>query len=44
MRHGSDTEAYKTLDALNARHALQPLPFPAPRGVPEPRLTRRCGC
>lgn len=39
VRHGSDTQAYKTLDALNARHALQPLPFPAPRGLPEPRLT-----
>ncbi len=39
VRHGSDTEVYKTLDVLNAQHALQPLPFPAPRGVPEPRLT-----
>lgn len=39
VRHGSDTQSYKTLDALNARHALQPLPFPAPRGGAEPRLT-----
>jgi len=39
VRHASDTQAYKTLDALNAQHALQPLPFPAPRGLPEPVLT-----
>ncbi len=39
VKHASDTQAYKTLDALNAQHALQPLPFPAPRGLPEPVLT-----
>ncbi len=39
VRHPSDAEAYKTLDELNARHALQPLPFPPPRGLPEPVLT-----
>ncbi len=39
VKHGSDAQAYKTLDALNARHALQPLPFPAPRDLPEPVLT-----
>ena len=39
VKHGSDAAAYRTLDALNARHALQPLPFPAPRGLPEPILT-----
>ena len=39
VKHGSDAQAYKTLDALNAQHALQPLPFPAPRGLPEPVLT-----
>jgi len=39
ITHANDSQAYKTLDALNARHALQPLPFPAPRGLPEPVLT-----
>ncbi len=38
VKHPSDNAAYKTLDALNARHALQPLPFPPPRGLPEPVL------
>jgi len=37
--HGSDTAAYKSIDALNREHKLLPMPFPAPRGVPEPRLT-----
>ncbi len=39
VAHANDSQVYKTLDALNARHALQPLPFPAPRGLPEPVLT-----
>ena len=39
VKHPSDAAAYKTLDALNAQHALQPLPFPLPRGVPEPVLS-----
>ncbi len=39
VQHANDSQNYKTLDALNAKHALQPLPFPAPRGLPEPVLT-----
>ncbi|HEY2133041.1 MAG TPA: metallophosphoesterase [Acetobacteraceae bacterium] len=39
VRHPSDNPAYKTIDALNREHKLAPLPFPAPRGLPEPRLT-----
>lgn len=39
VKHADDAQAYKTLDALNRQHALQPLPFPAPRGLPEPVLT-----
>ncbi len=38
VKHANDAQAYKTLDALNRQHALQPLPFPAPRGLPEPVL------
>jgi hypothetical protein len=39
VRHASDTPAYKLIDELNREHKIAPLPFPAPRGVPEPRLT-----
>jgi hypothetical protein len=39
VRHGSDTPAYKKIDQLNREHKIAPLPFPAPRGLPEPRLT-----
>jgi len=39
VKHPSDNPAYKEIDKLNAEHKLAPLPFPAPRGVPEPRLT-----
>ena len=39
VRHPSDGPAYKAIDALNAEHKLAPMPFPAPRGVPEPKLT-----
>ena len=39
VKHPSDNPAYKEIDKLNAAHKLAPLPFPAPRGVPEPRLT-----
>ncbi len=39
VQHSNDTQAYKTLDGLNAQHALQPIPFPPPRGDLEPRLT-----
>ena len=38
VNHPSDAQIYKELDALNAQHALQPIPFPAPRGLPEPVL------
>ncbi len=38
IRHPSDTAAYKQIDQLNAEHRLQPLPFPLPRGLPEPQL------
>jgi hypothetical protein len=37
--HASDTAAYKAIDELNKEHKLHALPFPPPRGVPEPRLT-----
>ena len=37
--HPSDSAAYAKIDALNAAHKLNPLPFPAPRGLPEPQLT-----
>src|SRR5580700_1546805 len=39
VRHASDTPAYKLIDELNREHKIAPLPFPPPRGVPEPRLT-----
>lgn len=39
VRHLSDTQAYKEIDKLNAEHKLETLPFPAPRGLPEPVLT-----
>jgi hypothetical protein len=38
-KHPSDGAAYKQIDALNRQHKLEALPFPAPRGLPEPRLT-----
>lgn len=37
--HPSDNQAYKEIDALNKAHKLFTLPFPAPRGLPEPVLT-----
>ena len=37
--HPSDAAAYRAIDALNREHKLFPLPFPPPRGGPEPRLT-----
>ncbi len=37
--HPSDSPAYAQIDALNRAHKLGPLPFPAPRGLPEPTLT-----
>jgi len=43
IKHGSDSEAYKTIDQLNKEHKLKATPFPDPRGfsdkAPEPRLT-----
>jgi hypothetical protein len=39
LKHPSDDPAYKRIDELNREHKLAPLPFPMPRGVPEPKLT-----
>src|SRR5579862_2538350 len=39
VKHPSDNAAYKQIDELNREHKIQPLPFPEPRGVPEPKLT-----
>ena len=39
VRHPSDAPAYKIIDELNREHKIAPLPFPPPRGLPEPRLT-----
>jgi len=37
--HPSDGPTYKKIDQLNAEGKIHPLPFPAPRGGVEPRLT-----
>jgi hypothetical protein len=39
IKHGSDTAAYKEIDALTRAHELKPLPFPASKGGTEPVLT-----
>jgi len=39
VSHPSDSQTYAQIDALNRAHKLGPLPFPAPRGLPEPKLT-----
>ena len=39
VKHPTDGPAYKRIDELNREHKLKPLPFPLPRGTPEPRLT-----
>ena len=39
VKHASDTAAYKAIDELNREGKIQPLPFPAPRGGVEPRIT-----
>jgi len=39
VHHASDGPAYKQIDALNREHKLAPIPFPPPRGLPEPRIT-----
>ena len=39
IKHPSDNPVYKQIDELNREHKIVPLPFPPPRGLPEPRLT-----
>jgi hypothetical protein len=39
IKHPSDAPLYKKIDELNRRHKVAPIPFPAPRGLPEPRVT-----
>jgi hypothetical protein len=39
IKHPSDSPIYKKIDELNRGHKLAPLPFPAPRGLPEPTLS-----
>jgi Calcineurin-like phosphoesterase len=39
VKHPSDGAAYKQIDELNREHKLAALPFPAPRDLPEPKLT-----
>jgi hypothetical protein len=39
VRHPSDNPIYKQIDELNREHKIAPLPFPPPRGLPEPKLT-----
>lgn len=39
VRHPTDADVYKQIAELNREHKLRPLPFPAPRGGAEPRLT-----
>ncbi|MGA7803862.1 metallophosphoesterase family protein [Bradyrhizobium sp.] len=39
VKHPSDNPVYKQIDQLNREHKIAPLPFPAPRGLPEPTLT-----
>ena len=39
VKHVPDTAAYAQIDQLNKLHKIHPLPFPAPRGGVEPRLT-----
>jgi hypothetical protein len=39
IKHRSDDPAYKQIDVLNREHKLEPMPFPEPRNIPEPRLS-----
>jgi Calcineurin-like phosphoesterase len=39
IKHPSDDPVYKQIDELNREHKITALPFPPPRGLPEPRLT-----
>ena len=39
VKHPSDNPLYLDIAALNQGHKLAPQPFPAPRGLPEPKLT-----
>src|ERR1700744_5460617 len=38
-KHPTDNAVYKKIEQLNREHKIPTVPFPAPRGVPEPRLT-----
>ncbi len=38
IKHPSDAPIYKQIDELNKQHKLGTIPFPAPRGLPEPIL------
>lgn len=38
LRHPTDADAYAAIDKLNAEHKLKAMPFPPPRGTPEPIL------
>jgi hypothetical protein len=39
VKHPTDDPIYKKIDELNREHKIAPLPFPPPRGLPEPKLT-----
>jgi len=39
IRHPTDKDAYAAIDQLNAEHKINAMPFPSPRGTPEPILT-----
>lgn len=39
VKHPSDGPFYQEIDALNKKHKLQAIKFPAPAGGPEPRLS-----
>src|SRR5712691_11053846 len=41
VKHPSDADAYKAIDQLNSEGRIRAMPFPVPRGAPEPRLTLR---
>ena len=39
IKHRSDNPAYKQINVLNREHKLEPMPYPEPRNLPEPRLS-----
>jgi hypothetical protein len=39
VHHPSDDPIYQQIDELNKEHKIAALPFPPPRGLPEPKLT-----